>query len=440
MDPKVARVFGSFLRPYQRRFLEDRSPRIICLKSRRIGMSEAVVLRALLTALSKPYHDVYLCSTNYTNAKELLRRLTLWISAMQKGGIKLPVVSMKKTEVEFKNGSRVIPMPAMAVRSRTGTVILDEYAFYQWDREVWAGVAPVADTDPTFQVILISTPFGASGIFWEIWNDPEGIHGDWSRHHIDVYQAAAEGFPVNPDALKKKYPSDIWQQEFLCQFMSDINQYFGHDLIRRSQYSEEDLPGFALPSGQRFGGVDLASRQDASTFAEAIKADDTFWVDKIHEIKPPGESMDYTPQFALVDEIVDSASWAGIAVDATGEGNQLGQDLRRKHGRQIITEVNSAAAWGEVYEHIPDLRLAMEQGKYRMPHDSKLRTAFSKIQRTTLANNKVKFEARRDHEGHADEFYATLLAWHAMKRAEATSTGGVHIGTRGRGRSRVGGF
>ena len=73
--------------------------------------------------------------------------------------------------------------------------------------------------------------------------------------------------------------------------------------------------------------------------------------------------------------------------------------------------------WKEVYDLVPQMRLDAEQGRFRIPHNRKLRNAFTKIQRIQATNGEPKFVATRDAEGHADEFSATLLAYYASKRS-----------------------
>lgn len=425
-------VLGSYLRPYQRRFISDPSKRIICLKSRRIGMSETVVIMAILLATSRGRHDVHLCSTNFSNAKELVRRASNWVHVLQKSGLNLGVVKDTATVIEFSNGSRIIAMPLLSVRGRTGTIIADEYAFALHDRKAWEGIGPVADTDPDLRVILISTPFGASGMFWEIWADPSKQHGDWSRHKIDIYQAAKEGFPVDPEKLRKQYPSDVWAQEFLCEFLSDISQYFSHDLIRRCAYDVEDLPG-GLPSGELYAGIDLASVQDASVFGPAIESGEDFWLRPPTIIKQAGNMMDYTEQFQRALSLLRADPYSGVSVDATGEGAQFGQDLRREFGWRAINEVGGGE-WKKVYELVPQMRLAMERGKLHIPRDPRLMRAFAKIQRTQTTQQNIKYTAQKDAEGHADEFSAALLAYHAAQQAKQTqgSTFAAVAGRQGR--------
>jgi phage FluMu gp28-like protein len=262
------------------------------------------------------------------------------------------------------------------------------------------------------RVIVVSTPFGASGVFWELWEDPDDQHGEWSRHKIDVYQAAEEGFPVDPEELEQKYPRDIFRQEFCCEFLSDIHQYFGYDLIRRAQYSPCDLDGATTPAGAKYAGIDVASQQDASILADATDDGDTFWIDEAHTLKAAGTSRDYRPQFEDARELLAADSYEAVGVDATGEGAQLGQDLHREFGRPI--KLVKGSGWKEARGRIPDLRLAMEDGEFKIPNDPKIRHAFAKIQRTETTD-RVKFEAERDAEGHADEFFAALLAWDAAQ-------------------------
>lgn len=407
MSSTVQDLLKSYLRPYQRRFIEDSNNRLICLKARQIGMSETVSILALLTALSRRRHDVFLASLSLREAKELLRTVAKWIEVLRSAGLNIPVKKITATVIEFSNSSRIVALPAKSIRGRSGTIILDEFAFYVHDREVWKAVSPAAEARKDLRIILISTPWGASGVFYDIWSDKQGIYGDWSRHEIDVYQAAAEGFPVDPEGLKQRNPSDIFEQEFCCKFQSDINQYFSHELLRRSLYDPDD---FELV-GSLFAGIDLASRRDGSVFSPITIMGDARYLHETTLLKPPGEAKDYTEQEAQALEMLSEASFEGIAVDATGEGAQLGQNLRRIH-KQLVKEVRSGD-WKTVYEDVPKIRKALEQGKLWIPtSDRRLISAFGKIERKESTNKTVKYEATRDKDGHGDEFSAALLAFH----------------------------
>ena len=194
------------------------------------------------------------------------------------------------------------------------------------------------------------------------------------------------------------------------------------------QYDEDDLPDWNTTRSEQYAGLDVASSRDGSAFVDAAKefldvpsgtpADraSRFWVGLVETIKQAGERKDYTPQFEQACELLDGKSYLGVGVDATGEGAQLGQDLRRKYNASVIHEIKGSG-WQEVYELVPQMRLDAEQGRFRIPHNRKLRNAFTKIQRLQTTNGEPKFVATRDAEGHADEFSATLLAYYASKRS-----------------------
>lgn len=416
MRSRARTLLRKFFRPYQRRFLEDRSQHIIVLKSRRIGFSEAACVMALILAEETPYHDVYLCSTSYTNAKELLRRVGLWIDVLGLVGYQIPLRKRTHTIIEFANGSRIIPMPALKVRSRTGTVILDEFPFYPQDYEVFKAVSPVGETSNRFRLILIGTPFGASGAYFDVWSDPQGIFEGWSRHKIDIYEAARDGFPVDPEAMRTRYSEDVWLQEFCCQFLSDINQYFSFELLRRSLYDADDVGDGFLDFGRRYAGIDLGSRQDASVLAEGHDLrNGGFAVGQTHTIKPAGQSMDYSLQFDDITDRLRETSFASVGIDGTGEGAQLAQDLVKEFGNRLVHPV-VGGEWGPVYKLVPEIRVMMERGRFKLPNDPKVLHAFTRIQRVMTTAKNVTFEATRDSQGHADEFSAVLMSYYAKKR------------------------
>ena len=430
-------VLESYLRPYQREWIEDLSPRKIALKSRRVGFSQAAIVEALLEAMRHTGRDVYLVSTTYTDAKELLKRLDDFITALELAGLALPITERLTTRMAFANGSRIIPIPAHRVRGRGGTIIWDEVAYTARAREHWAAIAPAADTDPTMRVVLISTPFGASGLYHDIWHDDSGEYGRWSRHQVDIYQAADQGFPVDAEELRAKYDEVTWRQEFCCEFLDDVDQYFDFDLIRRAQYAPSEAPEWLADPAQLLGGLDLGSASSGSYLAPLAspgrdvdvgtrRLSRELWALDPVEIKAPGAARDYEDQRRHASQILSSRSYDRLAVDANGEGAQVAQDLRRDHG-EIILAVRGGQ-WSHVYELIPDMRAALERGLLRLPYSATLRTAMAKIRRKTTSTGQVRYEARTDAEGHADAFYALLLGYYAATQRARKG--------RGRGRER----
>lgn len=404
-----------FWRPYQRAVIADTALRIIILKARQIGISTAICFRALLEASRRKHHDVMLASTSLREAKELIRIISKFVAIAKRTATGWQHVECSKTKIEFPNGSRILALPALSIRSRSGTVILDEAALIKRDWEVWEGLAPVAEAQPDLRIILISTPFGKRGLFHAIWTDREGIYQDWSRHKIDVRQAAREGWPGDPEDIRSRYASDVFAQEFLCQFTTDDNQYFPHKLLMEAQRDEFD------EWNRLFAGIDLASTRDKSVITPLAHNTDeeTRWIAPPETIKKAGESRRYSEQYDDITEHLDARPYDGIASDGTGEGAQVSQDLEADYDN---VKVWNSGDWKASAETVQDIKRDMEDSRLYLADDADLLRAFAAIRRRERTNKTVKFDAPRTNEGHADEFSAAVMAYAKSQQEKTTWT------------------
>ena len=420
-EQKVAenqRIIANYWRPYQLRWLNDDSRFKIACKSRQIGLSEVVIYEAIEECLSRPYHNVYLASASLREAKELLRRATIWINVILPAITGLPPqAECKKTELIFGNNSRIQALPAEKIRSRSGTVILDEMAFMLRSKEVWAAIAPATEARADLKVRVISTPYGDSGQYHAIWTNQEGRYNDWSRHEVNVYLAAKEGFPVDPDDLKARYPNSIFEQEFNCQFVTDEDQLFSNALLQSATYEDFEIP----ERHELFGGVDWASVNDRSVFSSICKPRHGVpHVLKPLEIKPAATQMDFADQEAILIRHIKESPYTRLVTDGAGEGSASSQNLRKEFGSAIHTIKGSQ--WSQVHDQIPFLKDDLQKGELRLPNDRDLLRDFRSIKKKVLTSRKIKYEAQRDQWGHADSFDATLLAYHALRLSESTAS------------------
>lgn len=403
----------NYWRPYQKRFLIDDSNRIIVLKARQIGFSEVAIVKGIKECITNKHRDVYLASTSLRDAKELIRRSKKWVQFLARRAPSLNKASYKKESVEFPNGSRIMAVPAHAVRGKSGTIILDEVAFLQNCEELWSDIAPAAESNPDLKLILISTPFGKRGIFHKIWKNVGNQFGNWSKHRVDVYKAAKEGFPVDPSDLKSRYPSDVFAQEFGCEFTTELSQYFSHALLLDSTW-EGDLEEV----GSLYGGADWASTGDASVFTPLLKAgadEPKRFIKSPHIIKPAGQSMKYSEQFETLCSILDSQPVAALATDGAGEGIQISQDIENEYPNVTIWK---GTDWRDsAPQMVMDIKKDMENGDLLIANDRDLIQAFARIERLERSNKSVKFAAKRGKDGHADAFFAAVLAYAASQRS-----------------------
>lgn len=416
---KAVKKLQNFFKPYQKKFIADKTKKIICLKSRRIGMSEAACVIAINKATKNNRHDVYFVSRSYREAKELIRRATKWCKVFQQlGAFKEPKATA--TKITFNNQSRIIALPAKAVRSRGGTVIMDEAADIPNAEEVYQSVAPAVEADPRGQLFLISTPMGKSGLFYQVWNNDENAYSKWSRHRIDVFEAYEQGadWLPDPEKLKEDYPETTWRQEFMCEFLGSESQFFDYDLLTQARMDKGDKKGVSgYEHSYRVLGIDLGATQDASVavLCEQFRSKDgtvqKIFLDKHEFLKEPGKTKKLSTQFAeLENGIMQQYDIDAIVVDGAGLGMQFAQDLEQVHPNVVIWDTGT---WRKMPEKfVPLMKKRLEDQQLFINGSRKFRDAFAAIERKVGANNRISFKAGRNNvHGHADLFWASLMAF-----------------------------
>ena len=421
------KTLENYLRDYQKEVIQKvfSNRFTIVNKSRQIGLSEVAVISAVIAAISGDYRDIYLTSVSHRDAKELLERAVKWVKIFSRVKPELRDANIQKEKISFTNNSRIIAIPAKGIRGRSAyLIILDEFAFQPNSKELWAAISPAVESNPTMKILALSTPLGTVGsMFYDIWSNSSGFYDKWIRQEIDVYTAAAQGFPVDPEELKKRYPKDIFQQEFECKFLGDQSQYFGNQLLLNSQY--DDIPGWKSKNKDKekynlFAGIDLASRNDASVISTVLVSGDYRYILDPYIVKPAGVEMDYSEQYEKITRYLERRDYTGYCVDGCGEGKAISQDLQNLYKEENVKVYNSGH-WRDTQSDIYEMKFQLEEKKLRIPDDRATFNAFASIERKD-SNAKVKFKAKSTKTGHADIFFASLMAFDiSMNGTEGSS-------------------
>jgi hypothetical protein len=203
----------------------------ILLWRRQSGKTEVLSTWALETMLSRPGDTVILASASLNVGGEValraagvfwavLERLRARFKALDLGDTPFDFDAMTaafqagKLEVRFTHpGGQVsrlkvlAPNPATA-RGFSGTVFLDEIGFIRDFRELWDAVEPITSSDPTFRLIMCTTPpSDAAHYSHELIVPPAGLEfeatepaGVWYRseagllvHRVDAWDADSAG-------------------------------------------------------------------------------------------------------------------------------------------------------------------------------------------------------------------------------------------------------
>ncbi len=201
---------------------------VLMLGGRQTGKSTAAAIRAIFEAIQHGDATILLAGPTgrqsgqiMAKSRQIARKLGIPLAAPPPGcdGFRLP------------NGSYVISLPdsEQTIRgfSAPRLIIVDEAAFAS--NELFAALKPMLSVS-NGAMLLLSTPNGQSGYFYERWHEPGAT---WFK----ILCRASECARISPQALDsmRRTMSDLeFRQEFNCEFTASSAQSVPRELFRRS--------------------------------------------------------------------------------------------------------------------------------------------------------------------------------------------------------------
>lgn len=229
--------------PWQEKFLRSHAPRICLNCSRQSGKSTSVAVLALWEAIHRPKSTIVLDSPSLRQSQELMMKFSEFLSLVDQS-VKLD--SDTKLSVRFANGSRVLALPGSekTIRgiSAVTLLILDEAAGIP--DELYGAVRPMLAVSRG-RLILMSTPRGEQGFFYETWAKSTG----WEKIEVPWQQCPR----IDPAFIEEERleRGNAWvAQEYECQFVAA-----GATRVQRAWLKYEDKAPINLKIAL---GVDLA--------------------------------------------------------------------------------------------------------------------------------------------------------------------------------------
>ena len=211
--------------PWQARVLE--SPKNILLNCcRQSGKSTTAAVLATHRALFYPRSLVLMVSPSQRQSGELFRKVMGNIEYLE---IRKQLVEDNALSLKMPNGSRIVSLPGSGatVRGFSGVSLIIEDEAAQCADELYYAIRPMLATGGG-RLILMSTPFGRRGHFYESY-----INGEvdaWERIEIPATKCPR----ITADFLEQeKNALGMWhfQQEYLCGFNDNNTSLFSADLI-----------------------------------------------------------------------------------------------------------------------------------------------------------------------------------------------------------------
>jgi hypothetical protein len=236
LDPCILAADAGFpdLDPWQARLLRERPRRALLCCSRQSGKTICAVLLALWTALFEGPALVLILSPSLRQSGEVFRVL------MALYGKLAGVPELKQESVlrcELMNGSRIISLPGTerTVRgySRADLLVIDEAA--RVPDELFGAVRPMlATTKHGGRIIMLSTPAGRRGTFFEAWSGGDPV---WDRTEVPAAQCKRISAEFLAEELKQ-LGGQRFSEEYGLQFLDPDESVFPSELIAAAFSSE----------------------------------------------------------------------------------------------------------------------------------------------------------------------------------------------------------
>jgi hypothetical protein len=129
------------------------------------------------------------------------------------------------------NGSRIVSLPSSeaTIRGFSGASLIIEDEAARVSDQLYYAIRPMLATS-SGRLILMSTPFGKRGHFYEAWENGGDL---WERIMIPASACPR----ISPQFLAEEHEAlgDWWfSQEYGCQFVQTTDQVFDYDIVMRA--------------------------------------------------------------------------------------------------------------------------------------------------------------------------------------------------------------
>ena len=451
---------SDLLLTFQKKLAASTSRFLIALWSRQTGKGYTTSFIATRGAMTEDRSKWLIVAPTERQALETLDKCKTWVKAANLSVAESEEefdalekdTKVKAKVIELPNGSKIYALPGKptSLRGFTGSVIIDEFAFFENQKEVWKAVYAVIVNPMASikRIIITSTPNGKGDMFYKLvvenyLNPKEGRKIKWEVQKVTIHEAAKDweaagklnGMTAEQYVEEVKAGFDTpeaWPQEFECAFLDTDNVLLSFDMITAAESTDAALHGFdETEEGTFYGGFDFGRTSDPSVFWYAKKVGDVLVLRDLLLL----ENMSTDDQVKATESRVRKCRI--VAVDYTGPGIGYGDTVVKKFGAwdpakhsfgKIVLCTFSAAFKRLIF---PRFRKRFENPvTMRIPHDEDLRQDLHAM-RQIVTGAEYSYWAPRTSEGHSDRCTAGALCVHAA------SLGGGYVPPIKPGKSRA---
>jgi hypothetical protein len=232
LDPvRFAARLGFVPDPRQAGVLRWSGKRLALNCARQTGKSTTAAAMALHQALYHPGSLILLVSPSQRQSTELFRKVGELLGRLDEVA-KPELTEDNRLSCVLANRSRLVSLPSSeaTIRGFSGATLIVEDEASRVSDDLYRALRPMLATSGG-RLVLMSTPYGKRGHFWEVWSDGGP---DWERVHVP----ATECPRIDPAFLAEEQRSlgPWWySQEYLCEFIDAASSAFSWDMVQAAQ-------------------------------------------------------------------------------------------------------------------------------------------------------------------------------------------------------------
>jgi hypothetical protein len=217
-----ARKAGLDPDPWQRDLLESSSHRVLLNCCRQSGKSTMTAIVALHRALYHPGSLILCLAPALRQSQELFGKVLGFYRDL---GRPILAQAERKLSLELENESRIVTLPGTekTIRGFSGAALLIVDEASRVADELYFAVRPMLAVSGG-SLMMLSTPYGKRGIFFEEWSQGEG----WERYEVPALEC-----PRISDAFldeeRRALPARVYRQEYECSFEETEDQVFSFE-------------------------------------------------------------------------------------------------------------------------------------------------------------------------------------------------------------------
>jgi hypothetical protein len=403
----IKELCNTELQDYQIEMIDlmKKSKRVIFNMGRQIGKTFTTSLFCIAQSICNPEQKILIIAPAFRQSRIMFDTITRFLVGNDHlfFSVKKSIAGMEFS-IKFKNGSEIYALPSgdrgENIRGFSGvTHIIAEEVAHGISDEVFQAIEPMLALK-NGSLILISTPSGCQGKFWECYNS-----NLYDKMHLPSYKnkfLSSEWMEI-----QKQNMSDIaFQTEIEANFSENISNFFKFETIKQC-LSDHPISNFPHPDCQTsYLGIDWGRFHDTSALiVSGVAGHDHFkkvLITNIIEFK-----CSFPEQEVRINKLNDVYGFSKITAEFNGLGISPSENLK-KDGLPVEFFVSTLDSKIKIFNYLLNL---MEKGQILIPKHDKLLFQMRNFQMEFSESGKMKLHHSNSEIGDDLVFALAFSVW-----------------------------